>query len=219
MIKAMRLTTTSADIFRLFEISDNQSETKGFGWASGFGLLHSPMPFFHPLELPRELRFAEVNPRPPGMVIDSGASKWPDFLGHGGGTPNYFVSEKVVEDMKSAGVPILRLTEMPVATINSKLLKDIPPPRYFVLEAAPGIEVDLAASGIPEDAEGKAVLNPLPKPWPPVLRLRRSSWNGTDLFTFSNLEIRHTHICTERVVELAKTQGWTNCRFDPIGVV
>ena len=162
------------------------------------------MPFLHPTQLERLREFWKVNPWPPGIYIETGRI-WPDFLGHGGGSPSFFVTERVLESMRTEGLTITRATEIPIGQIDSKALKDKPPPRYFVVETAPGIEVDFAATGIPTDAEGKPVLNPLPKPWPPVAwRLRLSSWNGADLFCYSNFGGSLTLVCTEKVVELAK---------------
>ena len=177
------------------------------------------MPFLHPTQLERLREFWKVNPWPPGIYIETGRI-WPDFLGHGGGSPSFFVTERVLESMRTEGLTITRATEIPIGQIDSKALKDKPPPRYFVVETAPGIEVDFAATGIPTDAEGKPVLNPLPKPWPPVAwRLRLSSWNGADLFCYSNFGGSLTLVCTEKVVELAKREGWTNCRFEPVWAV
>ncbi|QIF05567.1 hypothetical protein [Roseimicrobium sp. ORNL1] len=127
------------------------------------------------------------------------------------------VSERVVASLRSIGAPIGRITEMPMAEINAKALKNQPPPKYFVIETIPGIEVDLAATGFKLDAHGKAILNPLPRPWPSTYRYRPESWNGTDLFdvhTISSADVPHTGLyCTERVKELAAKEGWTNTDF------
>ena len=204
-----------------FLLKDTSFQTKGFAWASGFGLLKTPMPFLHPAQLAREIEFSKINPAPPGIRIDPGASTWPDFLGHGGGTPEFFVSDRVLDALHMEQLPVTCATEMPMATINSKRLRDKPPPRYFVIETEPGIEIDFAASGIPTDERGKPIMHPLPKPWPAILKLRANSWNGKDLLSFSNFwgPPFTKLLCTERVVGLAERQGWTNCRFEPIETV
>jgi len=210
---------------RFFRIQDASSSTKSYAWAAGFGLLETPMPFLHPNQLARAVEFGKKNPRSPGLYIEDydygpKARKWPDFLGHGGVTsPSHFVSETVIEDLRANGAPIARVTEMPIAEIQATGLRSIPPPKYFALETVPGIEVDFAASGIPTDSEGKPILNPLPKPWPPIWRLKASSWNGADLFSYSNYGGPLTLICTEKIVELAHKQRWSNCRFEPIWAI
>src|SRR5690606_37894513 len=120
----------------------------------------------------------KINPTSPGLIIDPGGNKWPDLLGHGGGSPSFFISDRVLESLRSIGAPIGRVTEMPIAEINAKLLKTKPAPKYFVVETQPGIEVDFAASNIPTHSEGKPILTPLPKPWPPLIKVRADSWNG-----------------------------------------
>jgi hypothetical protein len=127
------------------------------------------------------------------------------------------VSERVVAGLRSIHAPMGRVTEMPIAEINAKALKNQPPPKYFVIETFPGIEVDLVATGFKLDARGKAILDPLPQPWPPTFRYRPESWNGADLFdrrSFSSVDGPYTDLyCTERVKELAAREGWTNTDF------
>lgn len=148
---------------------------------------------------------------------------WPDILGNGHSPPMFFISERVVESLTKFGVPISRLTEVPVAEINAKVLKSKPAPRYFVIETFPGIEVDLIATGFRVDAAGRAILNPPPKPSPWPYRYRASSWNGTDLFAYRHFgptDGPYTDLlCTERVKELAEREGWTNVRFKPLPAI
>lgn len=191
--------------------------TKGYAWACGFGPLETGMPFLSLAEASNSARFWEVNPMPPGLRIDPGGRKWPDFLGHGGGKPSFFVSERVIESLNAIKAPLGRLTHMPIAVINAKALRNKPTPKYFVVETIPGIEVDLVATGFQVDAQGKAILIPRPNPWPRPYRYRMDSWNGSDIFAPRDIgptDGPYTEMfCTVRVKELAEREGWTNVRF------
>ena len=163
--------------------------------------------------------FWKVNPSEPGLIIGERGSRWPDFLRNGGSPPLMFVSQRVVNSLQNAGIPIARITSMPIAKIKARNLKNKPPPEYCVIEALPGIEMDYSASGIPIDTEGMPII-PMtihPIPW----KLKTSTWTGIDLFGWPRLPKRPDDvlICTDRIVELAKHDGWTNVRFDPIETV
>ena len=193
---------------------------RSFAYARDYGPLNGEMPFFTPSELVREMEYWKVNPNPPGMIISETGSKWPDFLPHGGSCPRFFVSERVIKSLTDEGIPIARLTEMPIAKIRSKSLRDKPAPRYFVLEADQCMEVDYAASGRKFDADGKLIeMSPVnAPPW----KYKRASWTGADLFALSYNASRRPSCslnCTDRIVDLAKRDCWTNVRFDPIETV
>lgn len=201
---------------KLYNLSVGTYRPGGFAAASGYG----PIPdmwFLSPVMLERARAFWQINPRPPGLSIEPNAKSWPDFLSNGGGPPYFFISERIVTSLRSIAAPLGRVTEMPIAEINAKALKNQPPPKYFVMETFPGIEVDLVATGFKLDARGKAILKPLPQPWPPTFHYRPESWNGTDLFdrrSFSGVDGPYTGLyCTERVKELAAQEGWTNTDF------
>jgi hypothetical protein len=173
------------------------------------------MPFLGPELLERYASYWQVNPSPPGMHIDPGGCSWSDIIGCGGVLPSFFVSQRILDDLAQAGIPIHRSTVMPIVSISAKRLKAAAPPVYHVLEADPGIEVDWCAMGIPVDSNNVAITNPYPKPWPPpVWLIRPSTWKGLDLFSYSNWQGKLTLLCTQRVVDLAKLKGWTNVRFE-----
>jgi hypothetical protein len=173
------------------------------------------MPFYSPMELQRHLQFWMINPMSPGMVVEEGR-RWPDFISHGGGRPFYFVCERVVDSLQRMDAPIQRLTEMPIATIVSKALRNKTPPRYFVVETEPGIEVDFVASGFELDELGKPKRRPFSTS-PPPLRFRGSTWNGKDLFDyhqFSTPVLAHTNLlCSSKLKEVAEKEKWTNVSF------
>jgi len=206
---------------KFWRISHASSDSREFAWASGYGLLDGENPYLPANLLASKLESERLFPRQPGLTITnssprSKAEKWPDFLGHGGGAPSYFLSETVVGDLQAYGVPTARITEMPIAEIDTKGLRSLPPPKYFIVETLPGIEIDFLASKIPTDEKGIPILNPLPKPWPPIWVLKASSWKGNDLFSFSNFSNSLTMICTEKIIDISRHQNWSNCRFEPI---
>ena len=205
---------------RIYELSDASSFRGKFVYAYGYGPLATPMPFLHPAELARRQAFWEISKDPPGLLIEGGGSRWPDVLACGDPSPPYFVSQKIVDSLRREKITLSSMTEMPIATKKSKKLIELTP-NYFAVQAPLGIEVDFAASNIPTDIAGSPILNPLPKPWPPILKLKASSWSGLDIFSWSNFRagLGLDLLCTDRIVELAKREGWTNVRFDPIEAV
>ena len=190
-----------------------------YPWSSSYGPLDD-MPFHRwmtPKIRSQKEEFWKLNPRPPGMNIDPGGRQWSDIIGNGGMVPFFFVSDKVVNDLRESGVEIMRATEMPIATIKAKRLQSILPPKYFVLEAHPGIDVDWTAMGVPTDNNNRAITNPYPTPWPPKQWIvARSSWSGSDLMSYRNWQIPMTLVCTEKIKKLAEEKNWTNIKFTPI---
>lgn len=191
-----------------------------FAHASGYGPIDD-LWFLPPAFLAQFRAFWAVSPSSPGMSIDPGGKMWPDVLSCGNSPPPFFIGERILHSLQQIGAPMGKVTEMPIAEIDPKVLRAKSPPRYYVIETIPGIEVNFPASGIPTDSSGNAILTPLPKPWPPVFRLTKSSWNGTDLFSWSNLGCSpHLEmLCTERVVHLAESERWTNVSFKPIQTI
>ena len=165
--------------------------------------------------------FWNLAPRPPGMTVAPGGRSWGDFIGHGGGSPFYFVGGRVIDDLREAGIGVLRTTRMPIAEIEGKTMRKIPPPDYFVVEAPPGISIHWQAMGLPTTGDNRLDLSQgYPKPWPPAeWLLDASTWNGKDLMSYQNFQYWTTLICTERVKQLAGQNGWTNCAFDLLKVV
>jgi hypothetical protein len=188
---------------------------KQFAWASGYGPLPK-LPFLEEIPTLHESfkRYWDVNPEEPGLHIDPGASVWPDFLGCGNSPPSFFVSDVVIDDLEANGIPIWRKTEFPIGSNQSKKLQDKKPPRYFVIEAKPGIAIDFDASGVVVDAVGKPQFTKAQRLNQPVLQLDLNTWNGSDLFSISNLGSKLTLLCTEKVKALAEKERWTNVRFE-----
>ena len=191
-----------------------------YPWSSGYGPL-SEMPFIEALPVIwREWIKGPLMGQgyPPGMSIDGGGKIWSDFIGNSGGAVPFFVSERVISDLKTIEVNVWRKTEMPIASIKSKRLKSLPYPKYYVIEAEPGIKVDYEASGVPLDGEGSPLIKQRDKNHQGPLTLRLDTWNGEDLVSQDpGATIRI--ICTEKVKELAALQKWTNVEFTPIRVI
>jgi hypothetical protein len=206
---------------KFFNITHASFDHRAFPWAYGYGPIDN-MPFLHPLERERMDAFWKINPSPAGLEVGDGkcrARVWPDFLGCGGGPPRLFVSEEVVNSLTKETILPFRQTKMPVGRVLSKNLKAIPPPNYYVLEMLPGIETNWIKTGVPVDAQGKPILNPLPKPWPPFMTwMKLNTWNGADLFGWPTSDGWPSTrlLCTERIVEIAKRDKWTNVKFDPV---
>ena len=185
-------------------------------WATGFGPLPGGLPFLLPVELERYNAFWKVNPSPPGIITYDRGWKWPDLMGHGGGSPSFFASERVLSFFRLNDALIGRITEMPVNEINAKRLKSIPPPKYYVIECVPGIDVDFAASEIDTDASGKPIFPYNGWRWPlPLIKARASSWNGTDLFSYRNWSGPLKWVCTEKLKDLAEKENFLNMSFQP----
>lgn len=193
-----------------------EAAPRKYPWVAGFGPL-SNMPFFEaaPVFWESKKRFWQVNPRPPGLFFDSGGREWSDVVGCGGGPPGYFVSERLLRDIEEAGVPILRATEMPIVEIKGKRLQKLPPPRYFVLEAAPGIATAYEAMGIRIGEDGKPIWTSEDVKRRPPLLFKRASWDGSHLFSFYGNMPMNVY-CSQYVVDLAERKGWTNVDFEPV---
>jgi hypothetical protein len=198
-------------------------DSNKYAYASGYAPFDG-MSFFD--EFPeqvkeREMAFWAVNPAPPGLCIDDSGSRWPDLMYCGGTPPSFVFSRKVIDSIAAHGIPVKRITPIPVGSIASEKLKTVPRPDYFVIEALPGISLDYAASRVAVDADGNPDFSaPRGNP-PPILQYDPATWTGADLFCQANgpygphcLDI----LCTERVKEIAQRDGWTHVSFNRVRV-
>jgi hypothetical protein len=192
-----------------------------FPWVAGWGPLED-MPFFDtfpPATQELKRRSWEVSSLQPGLYIDPGGKVWSDILGCGGGPPSFFVSERIVSDLSAEGIEFLRATEMPIAENGSKVLKNIPAPIYYVLEAEPGINFISEPKNIINVEMGMPKLgNRVRRPSKQIYL--SSTWNGKDLFGQRNVYDSTTSLfCTDKVKNIAKRNGWTNIEFKAVEVI
>jgi hypothetical protein len=204
-------------------MSCNHVGWKIYPWSSSFGLLKD-MPFFDCLPkvlIERKLRSWEVNPMPPGIEIETGGKTWSDMIGCGAGSYINFVSEKIIQDLKENSIPFLRATEMPISRILAKSLRKIPAPKYFVLEAQPGLEVSREEVSAEEQIAARKN-NPGCFFLPARLKGKKDSWNGMDLISplnASGILATCSLYCTDRIKELAEKRSWTNVKFEGIAMM
>lgn len=197
------------------------SETVGhtkYPWVGGWGPLAS-MPFFD--DFPEDCKEMKIkswnlNRPPPGLKIDPGGKVWSDVIGCGGGPPSFFVSDRILSDLENEGIPVYRSTEMPIAKNLSKQLQDVPPPKYYVLEAEPGISWNFEAMGVQLSSKGIPIYDPV---HPPEHIADLSSWNGSDLFCLDKGRLKVSIMCNDRIKNMAIKHEWTNIRFNPVKVL
>lgn len=192
---------------KLFQLRDRGCYSPGFPYAHTYGKPDRPIPFWSSDQIERKSKMWDWRNRPHGIVTGDAGTKWGDFMMCGFAPPRTFISHRVLESLRKMPGQILTETEFPVAEVKSKKLRDVPPPRYFAPQWAPGIEVDWDVTG--RERDEAANMRPL------VAKL--STWNGADIFSWANWdETRLTMLCTEKIVELAEKEKWTNAEFKPV---
>ncbi len=205
---------------RLFSISDNSFDTRGFPWGE---------------EIFGDIKWMECTAcgrrgdDPVGAIEIKlerrKGSKWPDVLGVGHMTGLLIVSERVIEDWKQEGVGNFPCHRAVIRKPYPKKLECSVPPTYYWLdgEIMRGAKLDFEASGYVEvshcpecnsleydvsatyDQQDSAV-------WPYVFI--EGTWNGTNIYTIDISDRRF--FCTEKVIECAVKYGHTNFRFTPV---
>lgn len=198
--------------------------SSSFVYASGYGPLPGGTPFLKGVFLERRKEYWKINLEKPGLYIDPGRKKaWPDFLSNGHSPPMFFVSDSVVNSLNNIGIVPYRLTEMPIAEIRGQGHKKIPPPKYYVVEVNPGIEIAYEASGYKVGENGKMIFPAVDRPTDAKTYYSLQSWDGTDLFSYALHESfpppHLTLLCTERIRKLAETDGWTNVKFTEVPTI
>jgi hypothetical protein len=202
----------------LYEIDVGDTYRSRFAYASGYTPLPDRKSFVPPAMQERNRQFTEINGFKPGIRIWPQGPNWPDFLFNGGGYVSFFVSHRVIADIKSADIEFLDATEFPIEAIEGgrKKLRIEDAPRYFVLEAQQELVPDWEAMKIPQMPGGRPILDPLPKPWPPSPFIyRKDTWSGRDLFSSERCTVQL--FCSERFKNYAESRKWTNVTFQRIG--
>ena len=203
---------------RLFSISDNSFDTRGFPWGAK---VRGNM-----TEYCCSTCGAHCE-EPSGDVTikleRKKGSKWGDVLGDGSQIL-FTVSKRVIEDWKTTGIGGFPVHKATVIKPYPKKLEDTVPPQYYWLDGdlMHGVRLDYEASGFvgvshcPEcnrlkydisatyDRQHSAV-------WP--YAFIEGSWNGSNLFSVPDTSM---FFCTEKVIECAVKYGHTNFRFTPV---
>ena len=207
---------------QLYKVSAGDTYGSPYAYAVGYAPLQDRKSFVHPRMKERNDEFIKLCGSKPGIEIDSTQRLWPDILYCGGGHISYFVSEKVVENLRNAGIELLDVTEFPIAGIenNKKSRLKIPEaPRYFVIEAKPEIYPFWERMGVDLNPEGKPILSPLPSPWPPKpMVYHKDKYHGGDLVSHEGY-FNHNLYCTQRIIDLAEANDWKNIEFKPAGLL
>jgi hypothetical protein len=159
-----------------------------------------------------------------GLHIDDVGSEWPDWLRYGGGGQlGFFVSGRVLESLNEAEIPYRRAIEMPIGSIASPELRKKAPPKYYVLEADIGMDVDLVTVPLPLPNPPNPAEPARPQQYMPSESYwagDRSTWNGLHLFTrrcpLGTPQDYTRLFCTYKVWWQAQVDKWTNFRCEKI---
>ncbi|MDQ8209632.1 hypothetical protein QEH52_19085 [Coraliomargarita sp. SDUM461003] len=187
---------------KLYEIRAGDTYGSSYAYATGYAPLADRKSFVHPKMKERNDEFIKLCGSRPGIEIDSSKRLWPDILFCGGGHVRFFVSQKVVDDLKTEGIELLDVTEFPIDSIeNNKKsrLKLEEAPRYFVVEAASQLKLYIDKE--PSNA------------YKFTYELR--NYTGKDLISNEGY-YNHWLFCTQRIVDLAEDKKWTNIEFKPV---
>jgi|GEM_PF-6407151 len=151
-------------------------------------------------------------------IIDSGTSWW-DFIFSS--SMNFLVSEKVVDGLDSINATGFTPIPVRITAVCSKKLRVLPEPNLFFLDVHGRMEVDMQTHDrlwaercshcrrlLLGNFSGELVRY-VPRP---------ETWDGSDLFVTISDMIRGSRHCTRRILELARRERWTNCRFNPMDV-
>ena len=196
----------------LFQLSDTGGKRRGFPYAHGFGKLEVPMPLLNGKLRELSEQFWRLHRRKAGIYTGESGSKWGDFMECAFAPPSTFITDRVLEALRKERGRVLTETEFPIAEVKSKKLRCVPPPRYFAVQWEAGIEPDWRAMEVPHDDQGRPITTR------PVgtLIAKSSTWNGADIFSWHGWGNNLPMLCTEKIVELAKKEKWTNCEFKPV---
>ena len=207
---------------KLYYIRDKAVYSRSFPISNTIGPMAEPIPFLSGKHLEHMKSVWRVNSsnNRPGIYVDTAGSKWPDMMCCASGIVPFFCSERIVHGLRGLNCTIRYATQLPVVKIGSKKLSLVPPPHYYIIQVAAGIDADLEAMGVELDELGNPVFDSI-NPEPPIANM--STWNGEDVFSWRNIgagpTLGLTLICTEKVAELSEKEKWTNVRFDPIDTI
>lgn len=204
---------------RLFSISDNSFDTRGFPW--GAKVRGNMIEYYcstcgaHCEEPSGDVSIKLERKK---------GSKWGDVLGDGSQSL-FTVSKRVIEDWKREDIGEFPRHRATIVEPYPKKLEGTTPLEYYWIDGdlMLGAKLDFEASGFvgvfhcPEcnslkydisatyDRQHSAV-------WP--YAFIEGTWNGTNIYT-TDISSR-CFFCTEKVIECAVKYGHTNFRFTPV---
>jgi hypothetical protein len=149
------------------------------------------------------------------VLVEEG-TKYPDILGCGA-YPFLIVSEQVVTMWQHHHIHSFTTYPVGVAEVNSKKLKDVPPPQYYRVEIDGRCAIDLEASGLRiVDYEPDCDRYTLERiNGPKRFQMVADSWDGSDIFRDTKF-YPGVSFCTQSILDLAREYQWTNFRFEPM---
>jgi hypothetical protein len=190
-----------------YEFTDNSSYEKKWSFAVSIHPKSPMVKWFCP-----ECGRAGHYPAGAFDVTVEGGSEFPDVLGCGA-YPLLILSERVMFLLRGAGVACFQEYPVSVAAVKESRVRREEAPAYFRVEITGECMIDFAGSG----ATIKSICGQCGeiKTQPPMIRrfaLVQGSWDGCDLFRDRRYFPR-VSFCTQRIVDIAKANGLTNCRF------
>jgi hypothetical protein len=196
---------------RYYELCDNSSYEKTWTFAV------SIEPTSHVVDWHcDECGRSEWYPAASFAVTVEGGSAFPDFLGCGE-YPLLIVSARVVRALRESEIECLHTARVAVAgSLDSRVVL-AEAPEYYRLEITGECRVDFAESAMMiERVCPRCGLFSTQPGLDRRFRIIEGSWDGSDLFR----DCRHfprVTFCTQKVVDLARSHGLTNVRFDRMG--
>lgn len=148
-------------------------------------------------------------------IADRGR-KWYDIIHTESIIP--IVSERVVEALKNATLVGWEAFPVTIESVESRKLAKLKPPNYTWLKIQGAIKVSESPSIVGE-IEACPVCRHLEGIEGPTQLVPEGviTSDSESFFEISNIWLRH-RVCTRRVVDLARENGWTNFRFEPLDV-
>jgi hypothetical protein len=145
-------------------------------------------------------------------VTVEGGCEFPDVLGCGA-YPLLILSERAVSVFKAGGIACFQEYPVTVAAVQESRVRREKAPAYFRVEITGECMIDFAGSG----AMIKGICGRCGGIETEPLLVRRfaliqGSWDGCELFRDRRYFPR-VSFCTQRIVDLAKANDLTNCRF------
>lgn len=141
---------------------------------------------------------------------------WPDAAGVGGGVRGLYLTEFMLAGLRRGSAKYGRPIPARVMQPYPRKLRDSTPPSYFHIALEVGAKLDFESSGFAIRSVCLACGRPIvdPASQPKRYKFIEGTWNGADIFC-TDLSPT-TSFCSNRILELAKLNKWTNLRFVPL---